>query len=191
MSLLSHHRVAKLRHRLYEILEQGPVGDRTGRLVSRFIVALIVVNLIAVALESVPDLEARFGLIFSGIEIASLLIFSVEYGLRLWIAVEHPPDHHLGHRKARLKFATSALGIIDLIAVLPFWFTLTKSPSSLRRTPPRAVANMTLSVVQLASSSGIGMKFVIVSPSVSGSKFTNALPRACGAPSGRRHTLSL
>ena len=124
MLLLSHHKVAKLRHRLYEILEQGPVGDRAGRLASRLIVALIVVNLVAVALESVPDLEARFSLIFFSIEILSLLIFSVEYGLRLWVAIEHPPDHHLGRRKARLKFATSALGIIDLIAVLPFWFTL-------------------------------------------------------------------
>ena len=131
MPLLSRHRVAKLRHRLHEILEQGPVGDRAGRFVSRFIVALIVVNLIAVALESVPDLEARFSQIFSSIEIASLLIFSVEYGLRLWVAVEHPPDRHLGHRKARIKFATSALGIIDLIAVLPFWFTLFV-PSDLR-----------------------------------------------------------
>jgi voltage-gated potassium channel len=122
MLLLSRHRVAKLRHRLYEILEQGPVGDRAGRLIGRCIVALIVINLIAVALESVPDLEARFSLIFSSIEIVSLLIFSIEYGLRLWVAVEHPPDRHLGHRKARLTFATSALGIIDLIAVLPFWF---------------------------------------------------------------------
>jgi voltage-gated potassium channel len=120
----SRHEVAKLRHRFYEILEQGSVGDRTGRLVSRIIVVLIVVNLIAVALESIPDLEARYGLIFLSIEIVSLLIFSVEYGLRLWVAIEHPPDHHLGHRKARWKFATSALGIIDLIAVLPFWFTL-------------------------------------------------------------------
>jgi hypothetical protein len=77
------------------------------------------------------------------------------------------------------------------MAILPFWLTVTKSLSSLRRTPPRAVANITLSVAQLASSSGIGMKLVMVSPSESGSRFTNALPRACGAPSGRRQTLSL
>jgi voltage-gated potassium channel len=119
-----HHKVAKLRHRLYEILEQGPVGERTGRFVSRLIVALIVINLIVVVLESVPELQAQFGMIFTGVEIVSLLIFSVEYGLRIWVAVEHPPDHHLTRRKARLKFATSALGIIDLLAVLPFWFAL-------------------------------------------------------------------
>ena len=77
------------------------------------------------------------------------------------------------------------------MAILPPWFTLVKSDSWLRRTPPRAVANMTLSVAQLASSSGSGITVVMVSPSDSGSRFTKALPRACGAPSGRRQTLSL
>ena len=119
-----HYKTAKLRHRLYEILEQGPVGERTGRYVSRLIVALIVINLIVVVLESVPELKVQFGMLFSGVEILSLIIFSIEYGLRMWVAIEHPPDRHLTNRKARLKFATSALGIIDLLAVLPFWFAL-------------------------------------------------------------------
>jgi hypothetical protein len=79
----------------------------------------------------------------------------------------------------------------NFMAILPFWFTFTKSPSSLRRTPPRAVANITLSLDQLDSSSGIGMTVLMVSPSLSGSRFTKALPRACGAPSGNRQTLSL
>jgi voltage-gated potassium channel len=119
-----HHKATKLRHRLYEILEQGPVGERTGRVVSRLIVALIIINLIVVVLESVPELKARFGILFSGVEILSLIIFSIEYALRLWVAAEHPPNRHLTNRKARLKFATSTLGIIDLFAVLPFWFAL-------------------------------------------------------------------
>jgi voltage-gated potassium channel len=116
------HRISRLRQRIYEILEHGPVGDRTGRNVSRLIVALISINVVVVALESVPDVRARFGTIFTAVEIVSLLVFSVEYGLRLWIAIQHPPYRHLAKRKARLKFATSALGLIDLLAVLPFWF---------------------------------------------------------------------
>ena len=79
----------------------------------------------------------------------------------------------------------------NFMAILPVWLTLTKSLSSLRRTPPRAVANITWSVAQLASSSGIGMTALIVSPSLSGSRLTKALPRACGVPNGRRQTLSL
>jgi hypothetical protein len=40
-----------LRHRLHEILEPGPVGDQTGRVVSRLIVLLIVINLVAITLH--------------------------------------------------------------------------------------------------------------------------------------------
>jgi len=124
MLRVADHKVTKLRQRTYEILEHGPIGDGTSRNVSRLIVALIFINLVVVALESVPDLHARYGLIFAVIEYVSLLAFSIEYGLRLWVAVQHPPFRHLPKRKARLKFATSTLGIIDLLAVLPFWFAI-------------------------------------------------------------------
>jgi voltage-gated potassium channel len=131
MAQTSRHTVAKVRHRLYEILEHGEIGDRTGRLVSRLIVVLIVVNLLVVALESVPDLQARYQAIFISVEIASLLIFSIEYGLRIWVAIEHTPYRHLSGHKAGLKFATSAMGIVDLLAVLPFWFMFV-APADLR-----------------------------------------------------------
>jgi len=110
-----------LRHRLYEILEHGPIGDRAGRVVGRLIVLLIVVNLVAVTLESVPEFEARYAAWFLGIELVSLVVFTVEYALRLWVAAEHAPYQRDGW-KARLAYATSPAGIIDLLAVLPFWF---------------------------------------------------------------------
>ena len=55
------------------------------------------------------------------IEICSLIVFTVEYGLRIWVSIEHTPYRHLTHRRARLKFVISPFGIIDLLAVLPFW----------------------------------------------------------------------
>ena len=79
----------------------------------------------------------------------------------------------------------------SFIAILPLALTLTKSESSLRRTLPERVANMTLSAPQLASSSGSGMTVVMVSPGESGSRLTIALPRPCGVDCGRRQTFSL
>ena len=76
MARVGDHRISKLRQRTYEILEHGPVGDQTGRNVSRLIVALIFTNIIAVALESIPDMRARFGTIFIAVEIISLVVFS-------------------------------------------------------------------------------------------------------------------
>ena len=113
---------ADLRRRIYEILEQGPVGDHTSYVVDRLIVLLIVVNLVAVALESMPDLARRYGVWFDTIELVSLAVFTLEYGLRLWVAVEHTPHRHYPPFKARWQYATSAAGIIDFLSVLPFWF---------------------------------------------------------------------
>jgi voltage-gated potassium channel len=125
------HTAASLRRRLYEILEHGPIGDRMGRVTARLIVVLIMVNLAAVVLESVPDYGARYGGLFLGVELVSLIVFTVEYALRVWVAVEHAPHRHLKKSAARLKFVTSAFGIIDLLAVLPFWFAFA-APADLR-----------------------------------------------------------
>ena len=121
MSKPSRQTIARLRHRLYGLLEHGPIGDRAGRLTGQFIVALIVVNLVAVVLESVPAYEARYRALFFVIELLSLVVFTVEYALRVWVAVEHAPYRHLKKGAARLRFVTSPFGIVDLLAVVPFW----------------------------------------------------------------------
>ena len=120
-----------VRHRLYEIIEQQAAGDLPSHIVRRLIVSLILINLVAVACESVPDLAFRYGPLLDTIELISLVVFSLEYCLRVWTAVEHAPYRHLHPRYTRLKFATSAWGIIDLLAVLPFWLVLF-APADLR-----------------------------------------------------------
>ena len=114
--------IGDFRRRLYEILERGSADDPASLLFDRCIVTLIVVNLTAVALESMPSLAARYGPWFDAIEYGSLVVFTVEYCLRLWVAVEHAPHRHLPARTARLKYIFSGSGIVDLCAVLPFWF---------------------------------------------------------------------
>src|SRR4029077_15867243 len=100
------------------------VGDRVSKVVDRFLVVLILINLIAVALESIPEYEARYGVAVEAIEFFSLVVFPIEYSLRVWCAVEHGPHQHLSATQARLKYVLSPAGIIDLIAVLRFCLAL-------------------------------------------------------------------
>ncbi len=113
-----------MRRKVYLALEQGPVGERIGAIVDRLLLALILVNLAAVALESIPELGTRYAVLFTLIELFSLVVFTIEYLLRLWVSVEHGPHRHLSDRRARLKYALSPAGLIDLAAVLPFWFAM-------------------------------------------------------------------
>jgi voltage-gated potassium channel len=125
------HTAVGLRHRLYEILEHGTIGDRTGLIVGRLIVILIITNLVSMTLDSVPAIQARYGPLFTAIEILSLVVFTIEYGLRVWVAVEHTPLRHLSAPRARWNFMTSPFGVVDLLAVLPFWFAVAL-PTDLR-----------------------------------------------------------
>ncbi|MFA6267856.1 MAG: cyclic nucleotide-gated ion channel [Pseudolabrys sp.] len=122
-------KAAELRRRTYLTLEQASAG--IGIAVDRFLVALILVNLVVVALESVPSLAARFGVVFVAVEYLSLVVFTLEYALRLWSAVEHGPHRSLSATRARLKYVLSPTGIVDLLAVLPFWLTFVM-PEDLR-----------------------------------------------------------
>jgi voltage-gated potassium channel len=80
-----------LRHRLYEILEHGPVGDRTGRVVGRLIVLLIVINLVAITLQTVPEFETWYAAWFLGIELVSLVVFTRIAGAFRRSAARMPP----------------------------------------------------------------------------------------------------
>src|SRR6266536_6121216 len=54
-------------------------------------------------------------------QVANSLFLGIEYALRVWVAAEHAPTRHASASKARWKFVSSPLGVIDLLAVLPFW----------------------------------------------------------------------
>jgi voltage-gated potassium channel len=110
----------RIRRRTYEILELGRVGDTTSQIVDRALVALIVVNLAAITLESMPSLGRDYWLAFLAIEVVSSVVFTVEYVLRIWCSVEHAPLRHLTPLRARLHYALTGPAIVDLLAVVPF-----------------------------------------------------------------------
>jgi voltage-gated potassium channel len=114
-------RIVKWRHRAYEIFEHGPVGDWGMRFVSRFLILLVLVNVVSVVLESVPRYEAAYGGLFEAIEIVSLIAFTVEYAARIWVAAEHAPNREMSAARARMRYIFSVDGLIDLVSVLPFW----------------------------------------------------------------------
>jgi voltage-gated potassium channel len=110
-----------LRRQVYDVLEEGPVSSPLNWIVTRALIALIGINLLAVVLQSVPDLERGYSRVFDAVELVSLVIFTIEYALRLWVAPEHQFRRHPSDGRARLYYAVSWVGLIDLLSVLPFW----------------------------------------------------------------------
>ncbi len=110
-----------LRHRFYEILEARHSDDLLSVLFDVFIIVLIIANTVAFIAESVEEINVRLGPAFELFNIISVVIFTIEYLVRLWVAVESTPLRHLSPARARLHFATRPLLIIDLLAILPFY----------------------------------------------------------------------
>jgi voltage-gated potassium channel len=121
MNLAAALRWLRLRRRVYAVLEGGTGADALSRLVHIGIVALILISVATVILESVPSLDARFGGLFLTIEIIAGVVFTIEYGLRLWSAVDHPPLRGEGPWRARWLFARTPSMLIDVVAIIPFF----------------------------------------------------------------------
>ncbi|MGB5450465.1 MAG: ion transporter [Sedimenticolaceae bacterium] len=115
----------RIRARAASILDAAEGEDPLSRGFGIFLVTLIVINVIAVVLESVSVLRLRFAGIFSAVEAVSLVVFSVEYVLRVWSIVDN--RRHMEYRRpllGRLRFMRTPMAIVDLLAVAPFWLSM-------------------------------------------------------------------
>lgn len=112
----------KIKYRIFEILEVASPGDFSSRVFDIFIMTLISLNVIATIMETIKSLSSQYMSLFRSFEIFSVVIFSVEYILRIWsctidIKYRNPI---LG----RIRFALTPLIIVDLLAILPFYLPM-------------------------------------------------------------------
>ena len=118
------------RNRIYQILEFTDPEDRTSRFVSFGIVGLIIVNVLAIVLESLPSLYEAYEKTFFRLEIVSCTIFILEYVLRVWASVEDPETvedesgTQITNGKRRINFMLKPLAIIDFLAFVPIFLQL-------------------------------------------------------------------
>ena len=113
-----------LRHRLAIILETDHGRDHVSRVVDVALVTIILLNVAAIILESVPDMVAVYGDWFETFEVVSIVIFSVEYLLRVWSAPDIAGRDFGAGLKGRLRYMATPLALIDLLAILPFYLSL-------------------------------------------------------------------
>ena len=106
---------------VFEVIQPSAATSAGRRIASRIfddvIMALIVFSIVSVFLctFSIPDW--LFSILIR-IEFVSIIIFTVEYALRIWTANLLYPG--LNPVRARIRYITSPMAIIDLISILPF-----------------------------------------------------------------------
>ena len=108
-----------IRRRVYVALEGGHAGGAAGTLIEVVLITLIVANVVAYTLQSVPSIEREYWRLLTAFEIVSVAIFTIEYLLRLWSAPEDPLVPHDGKLKSRFAYALKPMMVIDFFAIAP------------------------------------------------------------------------
>lgn len=105
------------KRRVFEIISKAEKGDWASQIFDWLIMTLIALSVLSIILESFSSLNDQYHTVFHIFDITTVVVFSIEYLLRIWTAeMLYPEAKH-----PRLKFIFSFMGIIDLLAILPFY----------------------------------------------------------------------
>jgi len=113
-----------LRQITYSVLEEGQLEGWFSRIVEALLIALIVSNVIAVTLETVPSIYAKYRVLFADFEDFTVGAFTIEYFVRLWSSVEDPRIGSRGPVNGRLAFAMRPMMAIDFLSFAPTYVNI-------------------------------------------------------------------
>lgn len=113
----------QLRHKVYGVLETATADDRVSRAFDMVLTVLILANVLAVSLGTVDSIQRQYSAVLASFELFSVVVFTVEYVLRVWVAIEDP--RYRRPVVGRLRYMTSWPAVVDLVAVLPFYLPFT------------------------------------------------------------------
>ena len=106
--------------KVHSLLHPEIVGEsHWDRIINIFIIVLIILNVTAVMLETVPSIDEPMKKFFNDFDAISVYIFTVEYILRVWSSNHDPKYKHSFN--GRLKYMVSPAALIDLLAILPYY----------------------------------------------------------------------
>jgi voltage-gated potassium channel len=108
-----------VRHKIFSIIKDDSKMSRLGRAFDVYMACLIIANVVLIIADTFQSRPAIMVQISRVVEIFSVMIFTAEYGLRIWTADLLRPEMHPA--KSRLRYIVSGMAIIDLLAILPFY----------------------------------------------------------------------
>ncbi|PWI30972.1 ion transporter [Flavobacteriaceae bacterium LYZ1037] len=107
-----------MKQRIKSIVEIN--DNKASKVFAIFIQVLILISIVTFTIETLPNLKPRTRSILYVIEVFSVIVFTLEYLMRIYV------------RDKKLKFIFSFFGIIDLLAILPFYLSFGVDLRSLR-----------------------------------------------------------
>ncbi len=114
--------ILKTKTKIYKLVQKGSHGKKINLIFDYVIMTLIILSVISIILESVKGISPSLRKLLNLFDIFSVLVFSIEYLLRLYVSdLTHPTKNKF---QSLIKFIFSANGLIDLLAILPFYLPM-------------------------------------------------------------------
>ncbi len=107
-----------MKQRIKSVVEYN--DNSLSKIFAFFIQFLILLSIVTFSVETIPDLSPRAIQVLHMVELVCVVIFTIEYILRIYVADSKP------------KFIFSFFGLIDLLAILPFYLSFGIDLRSLR-----------------------------------------------------------
>jgi voltage-gated potassium channel len=107
------------RRRLYLTLSPDERGGIVERIFEMLVIFTILANILAIVLDSIPSVHNDYAILFNRFELYSITFFTIEYLARVYSIVEDPKYKH--PVRGRIKYLSSPLAIVDLLAILPYY----------------------------------------------------------------------
>jgi len=106
-----------LRRKIYVIFNGD---DQDARMFQAFLIALIVLNIVNFIVSTEPAYR-NDKTVFNVIDGISVILFTIEYALRLWCIVENPSFRD--PVRGRLSYAVTISALVDMFSILPFYIS--------------------------------------------------------------------
>jgi voltage-gated potassium channel len=110
---------SSLQRKVHYLLDPDHRDRGAERAIHIFIITLIILNVFIVTLETVQPLYKQYYRFFHAFDLFTVVVFSIEYLLRVWSCTVDPRYRH--PIRGRLAYIFSFTAVVDLLAILPFY----------------------------------------------------------------------
>jgi voltage-gated potassium channel len=105
------------REQVWTVVDPDP-ENRWGERFDLVVFVVASLNVLAVVLSTVESLSDRYSVYFEALLVASIVLFTLLYVVRLWAAGSASRD---SERSSRFAFARGPVAVVDFFVVATFW----------------------------------------------------------------------
>lgn len=116
------NRDRSLRQKVFALLHPTASSGPLHRYIDSLIILCVLVSVVSIVLETVPEMHALFAAQFHALELFTVTVFTLEYLGRVYGCCELP--RYADPVRGRLRYMVSIPALIDLVAILPFFIGL-------------------------------------------------------------------